>query len=323
MNDKLPCEVVRDLLPSYVDGLTCETTDRLVGEHIEGCGACRAALDAMRAPSAEPDGRAEREIDYLKRNRRHNRRVVLLSLAGALLLAFAILLARLFAVGEALNAAAVPRELTVEGNRLSAQMDCMDSARVVTKVDFTEENGVVTLHPRGVLASFLHPRSVRVDYEAAEPIRRVCLAERILWDDGAPIPQPVSALYATRHDYVGDMPANGRTAIALELMRRIGPYDNELRTSQRPYVWTLRLQSAFTAAEWERLAPELQSSARILLALIGNLDEVRFTAEADGAAVELSVTADDAAAFFGRSVKDCAASPRLLAELCAASGLSF
>ena len=49
----LPCEVVRDLLPSYVDGLTSETTGALVEAHVAGCGACRAALQAMRTPEAE------------------------------------------------------------------------------------------------------------------------------------------------------------------------------------------------------------------------------------------------------------------------------
>ena len=55
----LPCEVVRDLLPSYVDGLTSETTTALVEAHLDTCPDCRAALAVMR----EPDGRAVSEND--------------------------------------------------------------------------------------------------------------------------------------------------------------------------------------------------------------------------------------------------------------------
>ena len=42
----LPCEVVRDLLPSYVDGLTSETTNGMLEAHLDSCPGCRAALSA-------------------------------------------------------------------------------------------------------------------------------------------------------------------------------------------------------------------------------------------------------------------------------------
>ena len=105
--NKLPCEVVRDLLPSYVDGLTSETTNQLVNGHLEGCVPCRAALDAMRAPGTEPAEESEKEIDYLKKNRRSNRAVVLWSIVGVLLAVLAVGLLRLFVIGEPLSADAV------------------------------------------------------------------------------------------------------------------------------------------------------------------------------------------------------------------------
>ena len=36
-NQKIPCDTVRDLLPSYIDKLTSETTNRLIEEHISDC----------------------------------------------------------------------------------------------------------------------------------------------------------------------------------------------------------------------------------------------------------------------------------------------
>ena len=41
MKSDLSCEVVRDLLPSYIDGLTSEETSRLIRAHLDGCEACR------------------------------------------------------------------------------------------------------------------------------------------------------------------------------------------------------------------------------------------------------------------------------------------
>lgn len=53
MERKIPCEVIRDLLPSYVDGLTSETTDGLIEEHLENCAPCKKVLEAMQTPQSD------------------------------------------------------------------------------------------------------------------------------------------------------------------------------------------------------------------------------------------------------------------------------
>ena len=50
MKNKLPCEIIRDLLPSYVDGLTSEVTNEAICEHIQSCDACKETLHRMQAP---------------------------------------------------------------------------------------------------------------------------------------------------------------------------------------------------------------------------------------------------------------------------------
>ena len=45
---KLPCEVVKDLFPSYIDELTGEVTNNLIEEHTGECEECRRALESMR-----------------------------------------------------------------------------------------------------------------------------------------------------------------------------------------------------------------------------------------------------------------------------------
>ena len=49
---KLSCEVIRDLLPLYVEGLASDESNALVEEHLAGCAACRDELEAMRADAA-------------------------------------------------------------------------------------------------------------------------------------------------------------------------------------------------------------------------------------------------------------------------------
>ena len=45
---KIPCEIARDLFPSYIDGLTSKVSNEVLEEHLRTCEACREALDAMR-----------------------------------------------------------------------------------------------------------------------------------------------------------------------------------------------------------------------------------------------------------------------------------
>lgn len=51
-----PCNIIQDLLPSYVDGLCSAQSQQAVEEHVRGCEPCRQMLDAMQAKEYElPD----------------------------------------------------------------------------------------------------------------------------------------------------------------------------------------------------------------------------------------------------------------------------
>ena len=69
MNHKIPCEVIRDLLPLYADGLTSEASGQEIREHLEQCGECREMYQRMKK-DVEGEGRSAKEegqIDYLKK----------------------------------------------------------------------------------------------------------------------------------------------------------------------------------------------------------------------------------------------------------------
>lgn len=320
----LPCEVVRDLLPSYVDGLTSETTGALVEAHVEGCDACRAVLQAMRAPEAEPEKQENevKEIDFLKKNKKRNRKVLLGSLLGAAALVCLVLFVRFFVIGQELYGMQMLSEVDVQNERLTMELSSLNEALVVSEAKLEESNGVVTLHAKGVYRSFLHRGSYPVIYTASEPIRQVRTEDRILWDDGAPISPLSSNVFATRHDYVGDMSANNRTASALNLPGYFGNYSNELHTSEQPYDWTILLQQDIPADRLARREKEMVSFACVMLAMTGNLDQVSYRYTVDGAEQVMTVTANDASEFFGGDIKDCGTSARLLDVLLQKTGLN-
>jgi len=55
----ISCEIIRDLLPLYHDGVCSGESRALVTEHLENCDSCRGELELMdaelRAPHPEPD----------------------------------------------------------------------------------------------------------------------------------------------------------------------------------------------------------------------------------------------------------------------------
>ena len=55
MNHKLPCELIRDLFPSYIDGLTSKVTNELVEEQVSECRSCREVLEDMKMPAVLQD----------------------------------------------------------------------------------------------------------------------------------------------------------------------------------------------------------------------------------------------------------------------------
>jgi len=48
MNEIIPCDIIQDLLPLYVDGLTRETTSRELEMHLARCSRCRECFERMR-----------------------------------------------------------------------------------------------------------------------------------------------------------------------------------------------------------------------------------------------------------------------------------
>lgn len=72
---KLDCDIVRDLLPSYVEDLVSARTKAAVEEHLAACPACRGYCDALRAPQPRtPDAVEEASLRCLKKLRRERRR---------------------------------------------------------------------------------------------------------------------------------------------------------------------------------------------------------------------------------------------------------
>ena len=63
--NKIPCEVIRDLFPSYIDELTSKVTNDIIEEHNKNCPECAKILESMKEPHIEANTieNEKKEID--------------------------------------------------------------------------------------------------------------------------------------------------------------------------------------------------------------------------------------------------------------------
>ena len=90
MTEKMPCELIQDLLPSYHDKLTSDTTNRIVEGHLSECAVCSDVLKSMNEPTvAERDIQAKDQppvIDFLRKVRRVERWKIVVACVAVLVL---------------------------------------------------------------------------------------------------------------------------------------------------------------------------------------------------------------------------------------------
>lgn len=86
----IECDVIRDLMPLYADGVASEASRKLVDAHTARCPSCRGQLKAMCTPM-EPVPLEESEA-YIKAVRAQNRRNIRRTLTGCAVVVFVCLI---------------------------------------------------------------------------------------------------------------------------------------------------------------------------------------------------------------------------------------
>lgn len=337
MKNDLTCEVVQDLLPSYVDGLTSDVSNQAVEQHMKTCESCRKLYSEMREPmngedvseindGQKADSQKSSEIDYLKKIRKKNRMRIL---AEVLIVVIAVgvgLWSKVYVVGQEVEQAEfVQANVAVEDHKVSVQGLLLDTTKGVSDVAFQEKDGIVTVSLRETRKSSFHTNEFQADYQSSEDVKQVVLENRILWDDGVSIDGTVSDLYQSRNPYVGDTSADGRSVQAARAVLGINDgalisYGTQLQTSEEPYGWTFLNVQISSSDNVERLHQEMKQLGCLLIAVTDNLGYVSFEYSVDGAEnadgnTTLTVTEADVDAMAGQSVKAMAQTPEGLQKL--------
>lgn len=120
MKNNLDCRIVQDLLPSYVDGLTCEFTNHSVEEHIQECPECFQMLQRMKETEIHETVDSV-EVDYMGKIRNRMKRWKTISGTAIVLLILTVI------AGVVLYDRMVPKEFAevfseVKGNLVSCEL---------------------------------------------------------------------------------------------------------------------------------------------------------------------------------------------------------
>ena len=112
----MKCEIIRDLLPSYVDGSTSEESNREITAHVAECAPCKEILEQMQEEVQEKAPKEKRKINPF---RKFNRRMM-----SAVAVAVAVCIGvggfgyKAFARGFAINPQEITMEPKLEGDML-------------------------------------------------------------------------------------------------------------------------------------------------------------------------------------------------------------
>ena len=300
---KLPCEVVKDLFPSYIDELTSEVTNDLVKEHTAECEDCRRTLESMKNPEAEPKEQLqEKEIDYLKKTRKKNRKNVFVAILVVLAVVLGGLGVKHYFIGNTISHEYVNCIVQVKGKELNAICLTYDENMFISGIDFKEEDGIIYISCKAVKRKNVDVDGARNAYVAENTIKEVRMGDRILWVNGEHISPLTSNVYQTRHAYVGDMSANNATAQAIHMSGMLGEYKNVLQTSEEPYGWHIQIEEMPQELRFLDKC-YLEPAAYILLATVENLGEVTYEFEYDNEPMTLTYTTEMANAYAGKDIK--------------------
>lgn len=314
--NKIPCAVIKDLLPSYAEDLTSPETSGLVREHLEECPDCEAVYEAMHGeipPEAEKTSGAAAdspEIDYLKKVRNTGRKKIIASVLTVLLLAGGAVFAKVYLYGSPID----DFHMTVSSQCVEASTETGESgesedfmifscwiegtrgqAFTHYKIRETDERKEVVLY--AAPASIFH-KDLTMQIWIPEGTESITIKGDTYGEYGW-ITKRAKELFAARNPYIGDISADQKIANLLGVGEKLGSYTNKLDTEEKegyeyPYGWELIFDEPWKDGEAEKRSEKMKNYAYALIALIDNCGEISWTyTTEDGKTHTESVTIAD------------------------------
>lgn len=279
---KLPCSIIREILPNYVDNCCEEEASILVKEHLDECDECRQIYAEMIRPIKHAK---DTNIDYLKRVKQKNRRKILISISIVILLFVSFLLLKSYVFG-------------------------INSTDVSIKGNIVVDNGVIqyTVKPNqpGVIIKDYHIENTNLNYKkitytlvksfSSEYLESTIVIPLSSIDDlvkidnviiesktGQMYTEPFISLIDNRIKYVGDnvgvhnlLEIVGINNLSYDgnplMMIDQSGYTIQMKTSSEPYA----IKVIYNNEVKQEAIPDLKIKAELVLSAIDNCNTMIF-----------------------------------------------
>ena len=295
MENKIPCEMVQDLMPLFIDDLTSETTNREMKKHLEECHKCQTHYKDMKSrllnEKEQEEKNTEKEINYLRKIRRNNNKKVLLGIVSALLLLFITVAVKLYVIGYPVDSYDITYLNTDESqlNFGGIFYNITDTYKgYELKTDKNGKKEVVLYARRRSFWSQERVFNLKINLHDLETEANI--SGNTVKADGTVITKLANDLYKAKNLYVGDMSSNAKIAAILGIQKNMGNFTNSLQTTKEPYGWTMYFEKGTTNSTV--FDERMKNYACVLIALIGNLGEVswKYTVEVEEGSIERNNT---------------------------------
>ena len=129
----MKCEIIRDLLPLYLDELTSEESNEAIREHLEECEECKGILEQMQKETEieADEGESEKKINIFRKLNRKMKLYIAATLAVCMVVG--VFVNKVYEVGFPIDPRLVKMEV-----RVSEKVDMLI-------LDFTMDHGRMKL----------------------------------------------------------------------------------------------------------------------------------------------------------------------------------
>ena len=305
MKNRIPCEIIRDLLPLYTDKQTRSDTSKIICGHLSHCPECARMYEEMNVPLT-PAG-ADAPADALGKIRRKSR---LEALAGVCITFFIILIVtlfKLFIFGSPEASYPSMVEVNSDMRTITVSGTVSDENKAYSHYKIEKQADACRLIVYSCLPSFIHSEETfSIDLTSQDvPLK---IGERTVMPDGSIVYPMANALY----DNVGF------TDIAdkIGLRKALGSFELQLLSTSSPYQWEIIFKETCSYSEATSKSALMKKYACAMLALSGTSKEIKWSfVSDDGSTISSSLDRNQANSMLKKPVDEYASTPKAVQQL--------
>lgn len=266
---RIPCHIIQDLLPNYIDNCTSEKTNQDIQEHLSQCSSCQKLYEEMKKPIPIKENH---DIDYLKHIKNNQLLKIILTIVISCIIFISIILMKNYVLGY-YTENIYTNHLSIQNETIKINVSSLSHNETLIDYHYeTDQQNKQIITFQSVKSSFLHS-SKQTEFKI--PLSKVknylIIGNKVVSNTGQIYDKDVIDIIDASIPYVGDASGVGNL-LGLVNMQEEGDYHLSLQTSKEPYSIKIIFHTPLSSSQKERVIKKCQ----MILACIDNCDTIYF-----------------------------------------------